>query len=65
MNPEIEDIIADTKTFRRDIDGLIQRLKDLTTLDSSVTGSDGLPARPMGFRASRERSLALLSSKKP
>lgn len=59
MHPDIEDIIADTKTFRRDIDKLIQRLKNVTTLDPSVTGSDGQPAKPMGYRASRERSLAL------
>jgi hypothetical protein len=59
MHPKIEDIIADTKTFRRDIDGLIQRLKNVTTLDPSVTGSDGKPAEPVDYRASRERSLSL------
>lgn len=59
MHPEIEDIIADTKRFRRDIDGLIQRLKDLTTLDPSCTGTDGNPATQYGYRSSRERALAL------
>jgi len=59
MNTEIENIIADTKTFRRDIDKLIQQLKNVTTTDSSVTGTDGQPAKPIGYRTSRERSHAL------
>lgn len=59
MTPEIKDIVAYTKLFRRDIDNIIQRIKDVTTLDPSVTGSDGKPAQPMGYRASRERSLAI------
>jgi hypothetical protein len=55
---DIEGIIEDTKTLRRDIDKIIQRLKNVSTLDPSCMGSDGQPAKPMGYRGSRERSLA-------
>jgi hypothetical protein len=53
------DIIADTKTFRRDLDKVLQRIKNVTTLDASITDSSGKPAQPMGYRSSRERSLAV------
>lgn len=47
---DIEDIIEDTKTLRRDIDKIIQRLKNVSTLDPSNTGSDGeadgIPGKP-------------------
>jgi len=59
MNPDIEQQIADTKQLRQNIDHLLQGLKNVTTLDPSVTGPDGKPAQPMGYRASRERSLAI------
>jgi len=59
MTYQTEDIVTDTKTFRRDIDDIIQRIKRVTTLDPSVTGPDGKPAQPMGYRNSRERSLAI------
>lgn len=59
MTSQTEEIVADTKTFRRDIDAIIQRVKNVTTLDPSVTGPDGEPAQPMGYRASRERALAI------
>ena len=60
MTYQTEEIVADTKTFRRDIDSIIQRVKNVTTLDPSVTGPDGKPAQPMGYRASSERSLAIM-----
>ncbi len=59
MTYQTEEIVADTKELRRDIDSIIQRIKNVTTLDPSVTGPDGKPAQPMGYRASRERSLAI------
>lgn len=58
-NTHIEEIIADNKTFRRDLDKVLQRIKDVTTLDKSVTDSSGQPAKPIGYRSSRERSLAI------
>lgn len=59
MTHQIEEIVSDTKTFRRDIDSIIQRIKNVTTLDSSMTESDGSFAKPMGYRQSHERSLAI------
>ena len=59
MTYQSEEIVADTKQFRKDIDTIIQRIKNVTTLDPSTTGPDGKPAPPIGYRASRERSLAI------
>ena len=59
MTYQTEDIVADTKTFRRDIDAIIQRVKNVTTLDPNTQGPDGKPAQPIGYRASRERSIAI------
>lgn len=59
MTYQTEDIVADTKTFRRDIDGIIQRIKNVTTLDPNTQGPDGKPAQPIGYRSSRERSIAI------
>ena len=59
MTYQTEDIVADTKTWRRDIDAIIQRIKNVTTLDPNTQGSDGNPAQPIGYRASRERSIAI------
>lgn len=59
MTHQIEEIVSDTKTFRRNIDSIIQRIKNVTTLDSSITESDGSFAKPRGYRQSHERSLAI------
>lgn len=59
MRPNIEWVIEADKQFRKDIDSIIQRLRRGTELDDSVQGSDGRPAEPLGYRKSRERSLAL------
>lgn len=59
MTYQTEDIVIDTKTFRRDIDGIIQRIRNVTTLDPNNQGPDGKPAQPIGYRASRERSIAI------
>lgn len=59
MRPNIEWAIEANKQFRKDIDAIIQRLRNDTELDTSVTGSDGKPVEPIGYRRSRERSLAL------
>ncbi len=60
MTYQTEDIVADTKTFRRDIDAILQRIKNVTTLDPTNTQCpDGKPAQPIGYRASRERSISI------
>ena len=59
MTYQTEDIVIDTKTFRRDIDEIIQRLKRVTTMDPHTQGPDGEPAWPIGYRASNERLLAI------
>lgn len=63
MNSEIEDIITDTKTLRKDIDQIIQRLKNVTSLDPDTSGADGEPAIPMGYRDSPERQESLVKLK--
>lgn len=57
---KIEEIIADTKAFRRDLDLVLQRIKRATTLDEDTTDSSGQPVAPIGYRSSRERSLAII-----
>lgn len=57
---DIEAIIADTKTFRRDLDKVLQRIKNVATTDASVTDLSGKPAQPVDYRDSRERSLAIV-----
>lgn len=51
--------VADTKQYRKDLDGILQRIKRDATVDLSCTDSTGQPAKPLGFRASRERSIAM------
>ena len=58
-NEDHTDIISDTKQFRKDLDGVLQRLKSASTLDPSVTDETGKPAPHLGYRSSRERSLAV------
>jgi hypothetical protein len=59
MTPDVSDQIADTKQFRQDLDGVLQRLKLASTLDKSVTDESGRPVPHLGYRGSRERSLAI------
>ena len=59
MPYQTEASVADTKMFRRDIDSILQRIKNVTMLDPNTQGPDGKPAQPIGYRASRERSLAI------
>lgn len=56
---EVPPQVAQTKQFRQDLDKVLQRIKRDSELDPSVTGSDGRPAIPMGYRASQERSYAI------
>jgi len=49
----LDDVIFETKTLRRDIDEIIQRLKAVSSRTEAWNAA--IP----GYRASRERSLAL------
>lgn len=51
--------VADTKQYRKDLDGILQRIKRDSTLDPDNTDSTGQPAKFLGYRSSRERSIAM------
>ena len=51
--------VYDTKEYRKDLDSILQRIKRGSTLDKDNIDSTGKPARQLGFRSSRERSIAI------
>lgn len=58
-NIDIQNTIDITKSIQRDITNIIKRIQRFSSLDSSVTDSDGNPAIPMGYRNSPERASAI------
>ena len=49
----------DTKSYRKDLDKILQMIKRDSTLDRDNIDSTGQPAKQIGYRSSRERSIAI------
>lgn len=58
MEPNIEQQIADTKQFRKDLDEVLSEIKQATSPQFNSDSPDG-KSYPTGYRSSRERSIAI------